>query len=105
MSDIDPITGLPKELGIWENIAKGDQRIMIKEEKRKFGKIITVISGINSRDIDIKDVAKKLKSLLACGGAVKDSSIELQGTHAKKAKAELIKLGFNPDSIELGWGK
>ena len=101
MSEIDPITGLPKELGIWENIAKSYQRIKIKEEKRKFGKIITVITGINSRDIDIKDIAKKLKSKLACGGTVKDNTIEIQGAHAKKAKIELIKLGFAPDSIEL----
>jgi len=102
MSEIDPITGLPKELGIWENIAKSDQRIKIKEEKRKFGKIITVITGIDSKEIDIKDVAKGLKSRLACGGTVKDGTIELQGTHAKKAKTELIKLGFAPDSIEIG---
>ena len=41
MSEIDPLTGLPKELGVWENIAKRDQRIKIREDKRKFGKIIT----------------------------------------------------------------
>lgn len=101
MNDIDPLTGLPKELGIWENIAKGDQRIKIKEEKRKFGKIITVISGFTSKDIDIKDIAKKLKAKFACGGTVKGDSIELQGDHSRKAKEELIKLGFAKDSIEL----
>ncbi|MEK6826839.1 MAG: stress response translation initiation inhibitor YciH [Nanoarchaeota archaeon] len=100
MSEIDPVTGLPKELGIWENIAKSEQRIQMKEEKRKFGKIITVIKGINSKEIDLKEIAKKLKSRLACGGTVKDSTIELQGTHAKRAKEELIKLGFARDSIE-----
>ena len=94
MSEIDPLTGLPKELGIWENIAKKDQRIKIREEKRKFGKIITVIEGINSKDIDIKEIAKKLKAKFACGGTVKENTIELQGNHAIKAKQELIKLGF-----------
>ena len=102
MGEIDPITGLPKELGVWENIAKGDQRVKIREEKRKFGKIITVISGINNREIDVKEIAKTLKSKLACGGTIKGDTIELQGTHAKKAKIELIKLGFAPDSIEIG---
>lgn len=100
MNEIDPLTGLPKDLGIWENIAKSDQRIRVKEEKRKFGKIITVISGINSKEIDVKDIAKKLKSKFACGGTVKDDIIELQGSHAAKVKQELIKLGFSPDSIE-----
>ena len=101
MGEIDPLTGLPKELGVWENIAKSDQRIKIKEEKRKFGKIITVIFGINSKEIDLKEIGKQLKSKLACGGTVKGNVIELQGNHAKKAKAELIKLGFDPDSIEI----
>ena len=101
MSEIDPLTGLPKELGVWENIARSEQRIKITEEKRKFGKIITVIAGINSKEVDIKKIAKKLKSKLACGGTVKGNSIELQGNHAKKVKEELINLGFASDSIEI----
>ena len=101
MSEIDPLTGLPKDLGVWENIAKGDQRITIREEKRKFGKVITVIEGINRKEIDIKDIAKKLKSKFACGGTAYKNIIELQGSHASKVKDELIKLGFNPESIEI----
>jgi len=101
MSEIDPLTGLPKELGIGENLAKSEQRIKIKEEKRKFGKVITVIEGFNEKDINLKDISKKLKSKFACVGTVKGNTIELQGNHAKKAKEELIKLGFAPDSIEI----
>ena len=52
MSDIDPITGLPKELGTWENIAKEGQQITVKLEKRKFGKAYTVITGINQNEVD-----------------------------------------------------
>lgn len=100
MTEIDPLTGLPKELGVWENIAKSDQRIVVKEEKRKFGKIITVISGINSKEIDIKELSKKLKAKFACGGTVKGNSIELQGNHGSKIKEALTNLGFSPDSIE-----
>ena len=94
MSEIDPLTGLPKELGVWEDLAKKDQRIKIREDKRKFGKIITVIGGFNKKDIDVKDIAKKLKAKFACGGTVKENVIELQGSHAAKAKQELKKLGF-----------
>ncbi|MEK6951578.1 MAG: stress response translation initiation inhibitor YciH [Nanoarchaeota archaeon] len=101
MGEIDPLTGLPKELGVWENLAKSEQRIKVKEEKRKFGKMITVIEGINSKEVDIKEVAKNLKSKFACGGTVKGNVIELQGTHAAKVKTELIKLGFDPSAIEL----
>ena len=100
MPEIDPITGLPKELGLWDNIAKENQRIKIKIIKKKFGKKYTVIEGVNKQEVDIKDVAKKLKAKFACGGTAKDGLIELQGDHQKDIKRELIKLGFSPDSIE-----
>ncbi|MBI2507602.1 translation initiation factor [Candidatus Woesearchaeota archaeon] len=101
MPEIDPITGLPKELGVWESITKETQTINIKRVKKKFGKISTVVEGINKKEINIKELGKKLKSKFACGGTVKDNKIELQGDHAHQVKEELIKLGFNPDSIMI----
>ncbi|MBU4501791.1 MAG: translation initiation factor [Nanoarchaeota archaeon] len=101
MGEICPKCGLPKELCVCETIAKKDQQITIKIEKRKFGKLITVIEGIEAKDIDVKDLAKKLKSKLACGGTAKDGKVELQGDHARKAKEILISLGFSPDTITV----
>lgn len=101
MPEIDPITGLPKELGVWESITKESQTIEIKRIKKKFGKIATLIEGINKKEVNIKDLGKKLKTKFACGGTVKDDKIELQGDHAEKVKKELIKMGFNPESIKL----
>ena len=69
-------------------------------EKRKFGKLITVIYGINKKEIDLKELAKELKQKFACGGTVKGDTIELQGEHAEKTKEELTKLGFSSESIE-----
>jgi len=99
--EIDPITGLPKELGVWESITKEAQIIEIKRIKKKFGKISTLIEGINKKEVNIKDLGKKLKSKFACGGTVKNDKIELQGDHAEKVKQELVKMGFNPDSIKI----
>ncbi|MBU1245588.1 MAG: translation initiation factor [Nanoarchaeota archaeon] len=99
MSDICPKCGLAKELCVCETIAKEEQRITIRIDKRRFGKLTTVIDGFE--DIDIKDIAKKLKSKLACGGTFKGKSIELQGNHAGNAKKELINLGFNPNAIDI----
>ena len=53
----------------------------------------------NFKDIDLKEIAKKLKSEFACGGTVKNNTIELQGDHKKKMKQALMKLGFPEDSI------
>ena len=45
-------------------------------------------------------LTKKLKNKFACGGTYDETSVELQGDHAKHAKGELVRLGFTPDSIE-----
>lgn len=100
MPEIDPITGLPKELGAMDNIKKEDQKITIKIIRKKFGKKYTVIHGMNETEVDMKDIAKQLKTKFACGGTAKEGKIELQGDHKRKMKAELVKLGFNPQSIE-----
>ncbi len=99
--EIDPITGLPKELGVWDDLAKEAQRIKVYPVTRKFGKISTVIEGLNQREINVKDTAKQLKSVFACGGTVKDGKIELQGDHRGKIKAELMKLGFPESTIDV----
>ena len=101
MSEICPKCGLFKELCVCETIAKEDQRITVATIKRKFGKLTTTVRGIDIKAIDIKDVAKKLKSKLACGGTVKNEIIELQGEHKQKVREELIKLGFAPDTIDV----
>jgi len=100
MPEIDPITGLPKELGAFENLAMESQKITVSIIKKKFGKKYTVVEGINEHELDIKDLAKKLKAKFACGGTAKDGIIELQGDHAKEIRSELITLGFSPDTIE-----
>ena len=95
--DICPKCGLPKAACICNELAKTKQQIRIEKIKRRFGKMVTVISGI---DENHKEIAKNLKEELACGGTVKNNVIELQGDHVKKAKETLIKLGFNQDNIE-----
>jgi len=101
MADICNVCGLPKELCVCEQIAKESQKIIVKIVKKKFGKQYTVVEGIDTNEIDIKDVAKKLKNKLACGGTSKGGLIELQGNHLTKVQEILIELGFAPETIEL----
>ncbi len=93
--------GLPKELCVCESIAKESQEIKIYTIKKKFGKKNTVIEGIDTKQIDLKDLAKKLKNMLACGGTAKEGKIELQGEHRQKVKEELMKLGFPSETIHV----
>ena len=101
MSEICPVCGLPKELCVCGTIAKENLEIEVKVEKRKFGKIYTVISGLNSKNLDIKDLAKTLKKKLACGGTYTKDTIELQGDHKHKVREILIEQGFSPESIKV----
>lgn len=101
MSEICSQCGLPKDLCVCETIAKESQKIVVSIEKRKFGKIETTISGIDQKEIDIKDLARQLKNKFACGGTVKKGIIELQGDHKQKVKEFLIQIGFAPDSIDV----
>jgi len=96
--EIDPKTGLPVEAIAWEDIAKGEQKIKVSTDKRRYGKIITLVSGFDS-GIDLRATAKSLKEVLACGGTVKDGVIELQGDHKRQVKQVLVRLGFSEDSI------
>ena len=101
MSDVCNTCGLPKELCVCETIAKESQRIVIKLVKKKFGKPYTAIDGINAGEINIKDLTKKLKSKLSCGGTCKSGVIELQGNHLRTLKDEMVRLGFSPETIEV----
>ena len=98
--NICPKCGLPEQACICEEIGKSEQRITVTLEKRKLGKWITFVDGL-SKEVNIKELAKKLKNKLACGGTIKDNKIELQGNHSKRIKEELIKLGFKEEQISI----
>ena len=61
----------------------------------------TIVEGIDAKEIDMKETAKKLKSKLACGGTIKNGKIELQGEHKQKVRDFLIQIGFSQETIEV----
>jgi len=101
MSEICPKCGLVSELCVCEAIAKESQLIKVFLEKKKFKKFYTIIEGIDEKEIDLKDLAKKLKAQFACGGTAKDGRVELQGNHKNKVKGILIASGFSEETIEV----
>jgi len=97
MSGICDVCGLPKEICVCEDIAREQQRIAIAVDKRRYGKMMTIVDGINPHDLDIDALVSNLKSICACGGTIKDGKIELQGDHRTKVKEALEKMGFVVD--------
>jgi translation initiation factor 1 len=69
--------------------------IVRHDRKRRGGKSVTVIEGLQ---IPIKDREALLKELkvLGTGGTVKDTSLEIQGDHCDVLIAALTKLGYRP---------
>ena len=91
--------GLPKELCVCEEIARETQNIRITVDKRRYGKLMTIVDGINPADIDLDKLLKELKSKCACGGTLKDGRVELQGEHRKRVADVLREMGF-PAQVE-----
>lgn len=96
--EICPKCGLPEQACVCEQIVKSSQKIQVATDKKRYGKIVTVVTGFDS-GVDAKKIAKTLKNELACGGTYKDEKIELQGDHRKKIKEILVKIGFEENSI------
>ncbi|RLF77604.1 stress response translation initiation inhibitor YciH [Thermococci archaeon] len=86
---------------LFKEVVKEQQRIRVYIEKARYGKLKTIIEGIDEKEFNLDKIAKKLKGKLACGGTAKDGRIELQGDHRDKVKRLLVELGFSEDLIEI----
>ncbi len=93
--------GLPMELCACSDIARDETTsIRVYIERRKWGREVTVIDGL-SKEIDLRDLTKRLKKSLATGGTTKDGKIELQGNFLPRIPGILKDEGFPESSIEI----
>ncbi len=93
-------TGLPKELQPWEGFTRDNQTVKITVDKRRYGKFVTIVDGIDPKSENIWDIAKELKKKVASGGTVKDGkTIELQGDHRDSVKKYLEDMGFKTEVV------
>ncbi|MDP6671214.1 MAG: stress response translation initiation inhibitor YciH [archaeon] len=91
--------GLPQNLCVCQEIAKEEQKIKVRVDRRRFGKIVTIIGGLEN-DMNPQEMLKELKRKLACGGTLKDKEITLQGEHKKKVKEFFVGKGFKEELID-----
>ncbi|MGC8629101.1 MAG: stress response translation initiation inhibitor YciH [Candidatus Micrarchaeia archaeon] len=101
MTEIDPISGLPKELNVYEILDRETTTTKIKvyTKKAKFQKLMTIVEGLRGEELE--KVAKELKTKLSCGGTSKNGIIQLQGDHKEEVKKALEAMGYPKDSIEV----
>ncbi len=72
--------------------------LKVSIDRRRYGKYMTIISGLEHSEADIKELTKILKRNIATGGTYKDGKIELQGDHSEKVKKLLEELGYTVES-------
>ncbi|XQF93395.1 stress response translation initiation inhibitor YciH [Pseudoalteromonas espejiana] len=65
-----------------------------RQTKGRKGKGVMLVVGIDSKEHDLKKLAKTIKSKMGQGGAVKEGVIEVQGDDRDKLKAILEALKF-----------
>ncbi|MCL4350435.1 MAG: translation initiation factor [Candidatus Thermoplasmatota archaeon] len=93
-------TGIPKELQPWDGFTRDTQAVKITVDKRRYGKNVTIIEGIDPKLENVDDIAKLLKKKVASGGTVKDGkTIELQGDHRDTVRKYLEDMGFKTEVV------
>jgi translation initiation factor 1 len=63
-------------------------------EKRKKGKLVTVIRGLSADESDLPDLLSRLKTACGAGGAIKEEFLELQGDHLDRVRGLLEEIGY-----------
>ena len=63
-------------------------------EKRKKGKVVTVVRGLPQEGNDLPELLTQLKTACGAGGALKEDSIEIQGKHVERVRDVLVKIGY-----------
>lgn len=97
----------PFLLDFKQRLALVTKKVRIFTETRKKTHVVTIIQGLDDKNIDIKAITSQLKRHCATGGTFKDDPrygkiILLQGDHVSKVKEFLVKkLGVPEENIEI----
>jgi len=76
-------------------VRKTDGPVKVRRETAgRKGKTVTTVFNLPLNDVEIRELAGKLKKRCGVGGSAKDGVIEIQGDHRDSIVAELTKLGW-----------
>ena len=82
----------PEETPVSESRQRG--RLLVMRDKRRGGKIATIIDGFTIADDRIEALASDIKRSLGCGGSVRDGEILVQGDRLDAVVAFLRTKGY-----------
>jgi translation initiation factor 1 len=72
----------------------GKQTARVSVEKRKHGRLMTIVRGLAAADNDLPDLLKQLKNACGAGGTIDEDLIEIQGDQAERVRTTLSKIGY-----------
>ena len=75
-------------------VSAGKQTARISTERRKKGKIVTVIQGLTAVENDLPHLLVQLKNACGTGGIVDGDQLELQGDQTVRLNRLLGDLGY-----------
>ena len=76
------------------SLAPEEQDGRIRLEKRKKGKVVTLVGNLVLTKGDMKDLAKELRQSCGTGGTFRDDTIELQGDCKDRVREWLSRNGW-----------
>lgn len=78
-----------------ESVPQGDGIVRLQREtKGRKGKGVTLVTGLDKPQAELKAIAKKLKQQCGVGGSVKGYDIELQGDQRDSIETWLVSQGY-----------
>ena len=91
----DPNFSYSLDIAEPEPILNDNQNLRVHLDRRKGGKIVTIIRGYQGPISELKTLANSLKKKLSVGGSVKNEEILLQGNLREKVLKFLLNNNFN----------
>ena len=71
-----------------------NQPARVGREKRRKGKTVTVVTGLDHFASDLDAILAQMKTVCAAGGTINEGKIEIQGDHRERALSILQDLGY-----------
>lgn len=75
-------------------VAPEKQTARLAVEKRKKGKLVTVIRGLSAEANDLAALLARLKNSCGAGGTLDGDAVEIQGDHLDRLRTLLMEIGY-----------
>ena len=70
------------------------QTVRLAIEKRKKGKVVTVLRGLSASGNDLPSLLARLKDRCGAGGTLDGDTLEIQGNHVDRVRDLLQEIGY-----------